>query len=515
LGVTYAPERTELTPGQCCVWLQGGGADAAVTFWKGFGLAASLTGDHASNATPGVDINKVAFLAGPRYTYTSWVTPTGAASTPHYQIFVQGLFGGVHGFDGLYPGSSTTTSSASSLALQAGAGFNLFLTPHLGLRLLEADYVRTELPNDASNAQSDLRLAFGVVYHIGSIPPSPISFSATASPASVFPGDPVNVTAAPGNLNPKLHVIYSWAGSGVAGNGTQATVATASLAPGNYTVKVQLKEGKPGKEGFGRSAEASASFTVKPFEPPTASCSVNPTTLKPGETAAITATGVSPQNRPLTYSYSATAGSVSGNGSSAVFSSSGAPTGVTGINCAVSDDKGQTATANTSVTIVVPYVQPIPRTLALCSIAFEKDKRRPARVDNEAKACLDEVALELGKQPDAKAVLVGSSTGDEKAKTAKEAQAALKHKHIKVDDLAAERAVNAKDYLVTEKGVDAARISVATGATDGQKVEDYLVPSGASFSSDVQATIPVDETAVKPQVRTPLTSHRAARKKAQ
>ncbi len=61
--------------------------------------------------------------------------------------------------------------------------------------------------------------------------------------------------------------------------------------------------------------------------------------------------------------------------------------------------------------------------------------------------------------------------------------------------------MNAKDYLVTEKGIDASRISVATGNTDGQTVEDYLVSAGATFSNDVQGTTPVDESTVKPQER--------------
>jgi len=67
-----------------------------------------------------------------------------------------------------------------------------------------------------------------------------------------------------------------------------------------------VKEGKAGKEGLkpGQSAEASASYTVKPFEPPTVSIAANPSTIKPGENSAITANGLSPQNRPLTYSYS-------------------------------------------------------------------------------------------------------------------------------------------------------------------------------------------------------------------
>jgi hypothetical protein len=109
---------------------------------------------------------------------------------------------------------------------------------------------------------------------------------------------------------------------------------------------------------------------------------------------------VSPQNRPLTYSYSAASGTIGGGATTATFSSSGAPTGSTAINCNVTDDKGQTATASTSVTVLAPYVAPVPHTQALCSIRFDKDKKRPTRVDNEAKACLDEVALNLQNQPE-------------------------------------------------------------------------------------------------------------------
>ena len=123
-----------------------------------------------------------------------------------------------------------------------------------------------------------------------------------------------------------------------------------------------------------------------------------------------------------------------------------------------------------------------PHTQALCSISFATDKKRPMRVDNEAKACLDQVALDLKQQADAKLVVVGEQTSDEAAKTAKQQKYAEHHKHATVDMFAAQRAVNAKDYLVTEQGIDASRISVATGTTDGQTVENYLVPAGASFS---------------------------------
>jgi outer membrane protein OmpA-like peptidoglycan-associated protein len=350
-------ERAQVAPDQCCFWFKGGGADAAVTFWKGLGLAASLTGDHASNVGQGVDVNKLSYMGGPRYTWTS-----DAVGLRRWQIFAQGLAGATHGFDGLYPALGADSTSANGFALQTGGGVNLLFTQHFGLRLIEADYVRTELPNAVSDRQNDLRLAFGLTYHIGgAVAAPPVTLACSASPASVFTGDPVAVTATAGNLNPKLNAVYSWSGAGVAGKDAAASVSTGALAPGRYTVQCGVKEGKAGKEGLKpwESASASAVFTVKQFDPPTISCSANPSAIKPGESSTISAAGVSPQNRPLTYSYSATAGAISGTGSSAIFDSTGAQPGAVSVTCNVSDDKGQTATANTSVTITEPYKAPV------------------------------------------------------------------------------------------------------------------------------------------------------------
>ena len=195
---------------------------------------------------------------------------------------------------------------------------------------------------------------------------------------------------------------------------------------------------------------------------------------------------------------------MTGTGTTARFSSAGAPTGSVDITCKVSDDKSHSATATTSVAIVAPPPPPVPHAEALCSVSFTTDKKRPTRVDNEAKACLDEVALDLQKQPDAKVVLIGSSDDKEKANTAKQEKFAAKHKHAKVEDFAAQRAVNAKDYLVSEKGIDPSRVTVTTTSADGQDVKDYLVPAGANFAADVQGTTPADESTVKAQARKPL-----------
>jgi outer membrane protein OmpA-like peptidoglycan-associated protein len=268
-----------------------------------------------------------------------------------------------------------------------------------------------------------------------------------------------------------------------------------------------VQETKAGKQELKpwESAEASASFAVKPLEPPTIGCSARPSTIKPGETSTVTASAVSPQNRPLRYGYSAASGTISGTGTTARFDSAGAPTGSTAIVCNVSDDKRQTATASTSVTIMAPYVAPAPRTQSMCSISFSKDTKRPARVDNEAKACLDEVALSLQSQPDSKVVIVSATKSDEQSikKTGK---------HAETENLAAQRAVNTKDYLVTEKGIDASRVSVREGGADGQTAINYLVPSGANFTADVAGTAPVDESTVRHQPRKSLTAKSARRK---
>jgi hypothetical protein len=397
----------------------------------------------------------------------------------------------------------------------AGGGMDLetpWFNHHLAIRLFQADYEYMHANfgniNDGGTASINAaRLSAGLVIHTGAVtPPPPVTLACSATPETVYPGDPVTVTASAGGLNPKDNVIYSWSGTGVTGSDTTAKVDTSSLAPGEYSVQGTVKEGKKGKEGLKpwETATCTAGITVKAFEPPTISCSVSPTTIKPGDTATVTSIAVSPQNRPLTYSYSASAGSISGSGTTAEYSSAGAPTGVVGITCNVSDDKGHSANSSTNLTIAAPPPPPQPHTQALCSISFANDKRRPTRVDNEAKACLDQVALDLKQQADAKAVLVGESTETEKATTARQEKYAAHHKRATVEYFAAQRAVNAKNYLVTEQGVDASRITVATSPMSGQTVQDYLVPAGADFSTDVTGTAPVDETTVKPQERKPL-----------
>lgn len=351
-------------------------------------------------------------------------------------------------------------------------------------------------------------MAMGLAFvSVGCKKAPPITLACNAAPPAVYAGEQVNATATAASISPKKHtsVIYNWSGNGVTSSGSTATIATDTLNPGSYSVRAEVKEGKKGKEGLkpGETAECSASFMVKEFEPPTVSCLANPSTLKPGDISTITCTGASPQSRPLTYSYSATAGTISGIGSTATFSSAGTPTGQVGITCNVADDKNHTASTDTSVTIVAP-LSPVPRVLELCGVSFARDTKRPTRVDNEAKACLDQIALNLKRSPEARVIVIADSNAKEKQITAKQEKFEARHKHAKVKYFAQQRAINVKDYLVNGQGIDASRIVVATGTGDDQNVHNYLQPAGATFTDGAPGINVADETVVKPEGRKPL-----------
>ncbi len=400
-------------------------------------------------------------------------------------------------------------------ALTVGGGLDYelpFANQRFALRLFQADYQYYHVdfgpaPQTGGRANvSSARLSAGLVMHFGSIvPPPPVEYSCTASPDSVYPGEQVTVTCTATNLNPKKKTTYSWSGSQgltVSGTNSSTTIDTTNLQPGDYTVTGHVTQGpKPGQ-----SADATTHFTVKQFEPPTVSCTADPTTVQPGGTSTITATGVSPQNLPLTYSYSASAGSISGTSNTATLATTGAPSGTITVTCNVQDKVGQTASSTTTVDVEAPPPPPAPKTQTLCSITFNHDKRarayNPTRVNNEAKACLDDVALNAQQKPDATVVLVGNSAPTKTPKTRWE-----REHWPTAEKQAAQRAVNTKAYLVTEKGIDASRIQVRTGTSGQNEVDDYLVPAGANFDNDVPGTTAVDESLYKAQPRNPVHHH--------
>lgn len=166
LALTYAPERGKIANATCdCFWLQGGGAEGAFTFYRGLGIAAGVTGQHASDLTGGSSLGKIDYLFGPRYTLQ--MSGRSEGGHPSSRLFGEALFGGVHAFDGTFPASVVAKTTANSFAYELGGGFDLSFAHGLGLRIAEVSFYHSDLPNDASHTQDNLRLGFGVTYRLG------------------------------------------------------------------------------------------------------------------------------------------------------------------------------------------------------------------------------------------------------------------------------------------------------------------------------------------------------------
>jgi len=434
----------------------------------------------------------------------------------NFTLFAHGLAGGVQtsgpNNDEAGPAQSYSEPYQWGPSLLVGGGMDYdlpFWHHHFGIRLFEADYRYIHEDYGPANTvptfgivplggRANLgaaELSSGILFHFGSIvPPPPVAYacSVTAPTGAIYPGDVVTVTGTATNLNPKKTPAYTWTSDGgkVSGSSNVVSIDTAGVTAGSYAVKGHVSEGsKPGE-----MADCSAPFTVSPILPPTVGCSANPSTVSPGDPSTITSNGVSPQNRPLTYSYSASAGSISGNTSTATLSTSGVAPGTITVTCNVVDDKGQTASQQTTVTVSSPTPPPPVTTSSLCTINFDRDKKRPTRVDNEAKACLDDIALTAQRQADAKLAIIGNSEPVMASGKKHEEEAAKE-----TLKMAAERAVNEKAYLVGEKGLDAGRISVYTGTAGTNTSATTLIPAGATL--DTTGLTPVDPE-VKPIPRT-------------
>jgi len=389
-------------------------------------------------------------------------------------------------------GERTNGPAAQSLmwgwGVTGGVGVDYILPfwdQHLAIRPIQADYQYSQvvygpllLPSGTEggfSALSNIKLSAGLVVRFGDIEPSyPVMLGCGAQPPSVYPGDPIKVEANALQLNPKRTPVYTWATNGgkITATGPEATIDTAGLAPGDYTVTGHVQEGPSARQ----QAFCAAPFSVRAFEPPTLTCSANPSTAVSGTDIAISTIGSSPQNRPLTYSYTSTAGVIASNGPTAILTTAGLSPGTITVTCNAVDDLGQKARATTDVIVTAPVVPVVPQSQPLCSLAFTRDVRRPERVDNEAKGCLDDIALTLSQQTDSHLVIVGNSAPGEKSQAA------------------AERALNARQYLIKEKGIDPTRIDLRIGTSPDKTATNTLVPAGATFI-DLNAR-PFDEKTI-------------------
>ena len=401
------------------------------------------------------------YLFGPRINFRY---------SDHFVPFVEVMFGAAHG------GAQVTgDTNQSTFALAAGGGVDVVITQYLAWRFFQADYLMTNFTGPLVNAdgrQSNFRIGTGVVFRWGypPAPPKPIhapTAACSASPASVYEGTtaPVAIHVDATDVDRVgLTYNYSATGGAVDGTGPDARWNPSGLALGTYTVNVKVDN------GHGGTASCATDITVgkRPNRPPVISCAPERNPIIAGERVTIVSTASDPDGDPITYSYSASGGQITGNGPTAVFDSTGLSAGSYTITCTADDGQGGRTSATTRVDVEQPAPPPQASKVGDCGYT----KVGAGRFDNACKRVGDDVALRLKYEPNSKVVIVGYADPTE-PKPAK---------------LAEQRADGAKKYL-GEKGIDASRISTRVGTASTEKgsekanrrVDFIFVPEGASY----------------------------------
>src|SRR5580704_10377333 len=351
------------------------------------------------------------FLVGPRLNLRKF---------DYFVPFAEFLVGGVHGGPQM-----TGDGNQSAFALAAGGGVDIALSKYIVWRFAEIDYLMTSFSGSAlggNSRQDNLRLGTGIVIRFGlphEAPPAPVNHppvaACSASPTSVFAGSgdtvAVHVNASDPDNDP-LTYSYTATGGTVDGSGPDARWSVGDAAAGTYTVTAAVNDGKGGTA----SCATDIKVDPRPNRPPTASLSVERSPILPGEHTGITCTGADPDGDPLTYSYSASGGQVTGTGANASFDATGLQPGTYTVKCTVNDGRGGTADASGTVEVKEPpQVHQLEVKLALHSIYFPTALPTVAKPDGGLEASqaatLDSLASDflqyLKYRPDAHLTLQG------------------------------------------------------------------------------------------------------------
>jgi outer membrane protein OmpA-like peptidoglycan-associated protein len=311
-------------------------------FARHFGLTGEVSQHYGSRA------NLTSVMLGPRF----------FLRTEHIMPFGEVLFG----LDRVTP-KNVGTVNGSQLA--AGGGFDLQFSKRVAWRIIQADYVRGFFGSGSAlgvDHMSGVRLQTGLVIGFGyGAPPAPPTASCSVDPSAVLAGEPVAATINASGFNPKHTITYDFKSTGgkVTPKDTTATIDTTGLTPGSYTVTCTATDQKAKKNN---TASATANFTINepPKHPPVISCGANPTTVVSGGPINLSAQASSPDNRPLTYTWTPSAGRVTGTGENVVLDTAGVPPGPVTVGCVATDDRGLSANSSTTVNVQAPPPPPPP-----------------------------------------------------------------------------------------------------------------------------------------------------------
>jgi hypothetical protein len=155
LSITYIGERSLKAQTSQNFWLQGGSIELGANVWRGWGIAADVTGTHTGSiGSSGLPLSLVTTTFGPRYRWHA---------ARRLSIYGQGLIGEANGFRSIFPATEGSQPDANGFAAQVGGGVDYKLSDRFAMRVLNAGWARTQLPNSTDDVQNTLRLGAGIV----------------------------------------------------------------------------------------------------------------------------------------------------------------------------------------------------------------------------------------------------------------------------------------------------------------------------------------------------------------
>jgi outer membrane protein OmpA-like peptidoglycan-associated protein len=390
----------------------GVGGSVTYNFKRWFGLTADGSG-HWGSGENGVSsrIDDAAF-------YSASMGPKLTFRTRHFSPFVEALVGW-HSLD------SDLFQSSNGFGFMAGGGLDLNLSRRLAWRVIRGDFVFSNHQYGPSTIVPatdvrGVRLQSGLVFMFGGKSTPPVSASCTVNPGEVMVAEPATATATGSNFNSRHTLNYTWSSTGgqITGSDSTARVDTNGVAGGSYTVTAQISDPMTRSR-----ANCMATFTVRelPKNPPAVSCSANPSTLQTGTPSTISCTCTSPDNAQVTVgAWTASGGSISGGGSTAVLDTSGTSNGPITVTATCSDARGLNTQAAAQVMVqnpppVSPEFIKLEARLSLHSIYFATDKPRVANPDGGLLASQEQTLVSLAEdfkkyletKPDAHLTLEG------------------------------------------------------------------------------------------------------------
>jgi len=285
------------------------------------------------------------------------------------------------------------------------------------------------------------------------------------SSVTITQGESANLSAI-GSDPDNDALTYTWAADGqrLAAAGPQITFGSEGRKPGTYNVTATVSDGEA-------TADSSARVTVReriiPNRPPTVECLTTTMDVASGSSIELRARASDPDGDKLTFGWSATGGAVSGSGESATFNASGVRAGSYTVTATVNDGRG----GNASCAMTVNVSERLSVTRDKCGYFAP----RSVRIDNCAKAILDDLAVRMKNDPKLRANVIGYTDGSRTEKSKKA--------------LGESRAKAVASYL-EKQGVEASRLTITDGNVNNP-VGDNKTAAGRTLNRRVEVELTV------------------------